>query len=95
MTRTTLIKQEVLISLAVPQHSGAAFLSHAIFLQQTNLHEISGQKHSSTGNMLDIVSLVRYEKKPENSSGTCCAETMYVWTDVSSCLESEPHGEFG
>lgn len=44
-----------------------------------------GLKDLSAGNMLDIVSPVRYEKKPENSSGTCCAETMYVWTDMSAC----------
>lgn len=59
----------------------------AIFSEQTNLHEIKSwglKKGLNAGNMLDIVSLVRYEKK-KNSSGTCCAATMYVWTDVSAC----------
>lgn len=46
--------------------------------------------------MHDIVSLVRHETKPEYSSGTCCAETMYAsdgcvnrqWLKTESHLEN-------
>lgn len=43
--------------------------------------------------MLDIASLVCYEKKPENSSGTCCVETMYVWTEMSEPQLENLHTE--
>lgn len=73
--------------------AGQHVYSRNKFLEQTNLHKIK-QRDKKTGGQetcLTCFSLLCYEKKPENSSGTCCAETMYGWTDMIACDHWKPN----